>query len=261
MPRSGSELVQVLLHQNPKIYASPTSPLLEYQYGARLNYELPEVKSQNNQLMFDAFINMCGSMAQSYYETITDRPIVIDKNRGWIHYYEWVEQWNPNAKMICMIRDIRGILASMERIFRANRHAPVGPDNPAELANMTVLGRINFWLRDKPIGLALERTLNALQTNSAQNILFVKYEDLLQNPQLIMNSIYDYIGEDHFEHDFQNIVKQVEENENFFGVYGNHSIKKELAKYEENSWSDIYNEEVCKAIKEMIPWYFEVFKY
>lgn len=46
MPRSGSELLQVILHQNPLIYASSTSPLLEYQFGARNNYNLPEVMSQ-----------------------------------------------------------------------------------------------------------------------------------------------------------------------------------------------------------------------
>ena len=63
IPRSGSELIQVLLSQNPKIYGSATSPLLEYQFGARQNYDLPEVKSQDPQLMFDAFINMCEQMA------------------------------------------------------------------------------------------------------------------------------------------------------------------------------------------------------
>jgi hypothetical protein len=50
MPRSGSELLQVILHQNPLIYASSTSPLLEYQFGARVNYNLPEVTSQNAEL-------------------------------------------------------------------------------------------------------------------------------------------------------------------------------------------------------------------
>ena len=46
MPQAGSELIQVLMHQNPDIYASPTSPLLEFLFGARSNMELPEVKSQ-----------------------------------------------------------------------------------------------------------------------------------------------------------------------------------------------------------------------
>ena len=59
MPRSGSELMQVLLHQNPDIYGSPTSPLLEYQYGMRANIGLTEVLSQPKELMSDAFLNSC----------------------------------------------------------------------------------------------------------------------------------------------------------------------------------------------------------
>ena len=144
MPRSGSELLQVILHQNPQIYASPTSPLLEYQFAARANYDLPEVKAQASELMQTAFLRMCKGMADSYYSAITDRPIVIDKNRGWAHYYEWVEQWNPDPKIICMVRDIRSIISSMEKVYRKNRHRPIGPDNPTQLQNMTVDQRVNY---------------------------------------------------------------------------------------------------------------------
>ena len=52
---------------------------------------------------------------------VRDRPVVIDKNRGWAHYFEWVAQWCPGPKMICMVRDLRSVVASMERIYRANR--------------------------------------------------------------------------------------------------------------------------------------------
>jgi hypothetical protein len=83
MPRSGSEVLQVILHQNPAIYGSVTSPLLEYQFAARGNYMLPEVQAQNKELMATAFLSMCRGMAESYYAPITTRPYIIDKNRGW----------------------------------------------------------------------------------------------------------------------------------------------------------------------------------
>ena len=53
MPRSGSELLQCILHQNDNIYASSTSPVLEYWFGARGNQNLPEVRSQPQELMKD----------------------------------------------------------------------------------------------------------------------------------------------------------------------------------------------------------------
>jgi len=85
MPRSGSELLQVILHQNPSVYASSTSPLLEYQFAARQNFSLPEVQSQPLELMETAFLSMCRSMAEGYYSAITDRPYIIDKNRALLY--------------------------------------------------------------------------------------------------------------------------------------------------------------------------------
>ena len=46
MPRSMSTLFQCILNQNPTITATPTDPVLEYLYGARINYtNTPEVKA------------------------------------------------------------------------------------------------------------------------------------------------------------------------------------------------------------------------
>ena len=67
LPRSGSELLQCLLMQNPEIYASVTSPLLEYWYGAYGNYDIAEVKSQPKELMKNAFTNFCRSGTFGYY--------------------------------------------------------------------------------------------------------------------------------------------------------------------------------------------------
>jgi sulfotransferase len=261
MPRSGSELIQTVLHQNPLIYGSTTSPLLEYQFAARGNYNLPEVKSQNPQIMQKAFLSMCKSMAEGYYAAITDRPIIIDKNRGWSHYFEWIEQWNPNSKMICVVRDIRSIIASMERIYRKTRHLPDGPDNPAQLRGMTVDQRAEYWLNSQPIGLALQRTLDCFQRNLASKIHFVRYEDLCVSPQDTFDKIYDFIGEITFDHDFKNIVKQVEEDDGHFGPYGSHSVAKTIRPHKPSDWSDVLPKEVAQRVAQHVAWYQNQFNY
>lgn len=261
MPRSGSELLQVLLHQNPKIYGSPTSPLLEYMFGARQNFELSEVKSQNPELMQKAFLNMNKEMTQAYYAPITDRPIISDKNRGWSHYFEWVEQWNEEPKMICMVRDLRSIIASFERIYRANRHSPQGIDNPAELQNMTVGQRVYHWLNTQPVGLALQRTADLFERGVDDKILFVRYEDLCESPQRELNRIYNYIGEEPFRHDFQNIVKQVEEDDGFYGIFGQHGVKRSIQPAPEKDWEEILPDDVSDDIKKNVEWYFREFNY
>lgn len=261
MPRAGSELLQVMLHQNPAIYGSATSPLLEFQFAARQNMNLPEVKSQPDSLMASAFLDMCNGMAQYYYSDITDRSIVCDKNRGWSHYYEWVGLWNPEPKMICMVRDLRSIVASFERIYRKTRHLPVGTDNPAEIRNMTVSDRVAYWLKTQPVGLALQRTADAFQRGLGDKILFLRYEDLCNTPQPTMDMVYQFIGEPKFEHDFSNIVKQVLEDDSHFGVYGSHSVAKELRPVKPNDWLDVLPKEIANGIKRDNQWYFETFNY
>ncbi len=260
MPRSGSELVQVILHQNPAIYASTTSPLLEYQFAARQNFILPEVQSQPAQLMENAFLAMCAAMAKGYYSTITDRPVVVDKNRGWSHYFEWVEAWHPNPKMICMVRDLRDVFASFERIYRANRHTPIGPDDPGKLQNMTMVQRVHYWQNTQPIGLALQRTADLFQRGVHGRILFVRYEDLCSEPAATMQSIYRYLGIEEFKHDFSNLVKQVEENDKVFGPYGSHKIKSYVAPAK-STWQTVLGEEVGQMVVQQNQWFFNNFGY
>lgn len=260
-PRAGSELIQCILHQNPKIYGSTTSPLLEYQFAARGNRALPEVLSQNPVIMDKAFNSMCLSMAHGYYKPITNRPIVVDKNRGWMHYYEWVNKWSPDPKIICMVRDLRDIVASMEKVYRKTRDQPVNTDNPSNLRNMTVEDRVGYWLNSHPIGLSLQRTLDVFQRGLGENILFIRYEDLCNNPQETLNLIYRYIEEEPFIHDFKNIKKEVFEDDIHFGVYGNHSVQKELVGSKTDGWKEVFSDRIGNMIKESNPWYFKTFNY
>jgi len=256
MPRSGSELLQVLLHQNPDIYASPTSPLLEYQFGARSNYELSEVRSQPPEMMRKAFMSMCKGMSESYYESITDRPNVIDKNRGWLYYYNWVDKWYPQPKMVCMVRDIRDTLCSMERVFQDNRHRPIGPDNPAEMQNITFQQRCNYWLNSQPIGLALQRLYEA--TENQLPILYIRYEDLVENPQNELNRWYDFTELEIFQHNFENVEKLVQEDSSVFGPYGDHTIKP-VVKPPEKTWRDILTVTLSEGIVNNNKWFYELF--
>ena len=261
MPRAGSELIQVLLHQNPIIYGSATSPLLEYQYAARANFDIAEVSSQEPKQQQEAFIAMCKSMATGYYSAITDRPIICDKSRGWAHHYEWVEQWNPDPKMLCCVRDIRSIIASMERVYRKNRHRPSGVDNPAELTGMTVMDRANYWLNSHPIGLALQRLQDTFLRGLGHKVHWIRYEDLCTSPQEELDKIYAYIGEPTFEHDFNNITKEVHEDDSIFGIYGSHKVASSIRAVTPDDWSDVLAPEVADSIVESCAWYQNTFNY
>ena len=60
MPRSGSTLLQNIFAQNPDMYATPTSGVLELIFAARGNYtNSPEFKAQDPELMKKGFLEFC----------------------------------------------------------------------------------------------------------------------------------------------------------------------------------------------------------
>lgn len=259
LPRSGSELLQVLLHQNPQIYGSATSPLAEYLYGARSNRECAEARAQDSALMRKAFTGLCDSAACGYYGEITDRPIVIDKSRAWLSYYEWIHMWNPKPKIICMVRDIRSVVGSMERIFQANRDRPIGPEIPAKLFGFTVDERASFWIRESEVGIALRRIYNVLQRGTP--VLFVRYEDLTNNPDRELARVYSFIGSEAFSHDYQNIVKQVYENSEIHGPFGDHTVASVLKPAKPFDWASALPKNVAQQVARECAWFQDKFNY
>jgi sulfotransferase len=258
MPRAGSELLQVLLHQNPRIYASPTSPLLEYLFGARGNRECPEVLAQPGELMTSAFHGGCRGFAQGYYSAITDRPIVCDKSRGWLQYTEWTEAWNGEAKTLCIVRDLRDILASMERLYRANRDIP-GPDDPANMVGLTVESRVNVWLKTHPVGVALQR-IQGIFERKIESVRFIRYEDLTTRPDTVFSEIYSWLDEPYFQHNYTDISKEVIENASVFGPYAEHTVASKLSPG--TSTRNLYlPKHVCAYVVKAYPAYFKSFGY
>ncbi len=262
LPKAGSELIQVLLHQNPKIYASTTSPLLEFLYAASSNLHLPEAKSMDQSIVTPAFMSMCEGMTRGWYANITDRPIIIDKNRGWSQYYQWIEGFISNPKMICMVRDIRSILASFERTYRKNRHSRECPDIPNELYGITIDERIQHFLNNPPLGIALKRLQDVTQNSEVSSkIYFIRYEDLCNRPKEIMDKVYNYIGELSYDHNFNDIQKKVYEDDSHFGIFGKHSVKSKIYPVEDKPWSDIFSDEQADYIYDLYKSYNSIFGY
>ena len=101
LPRAGSTLLQNILAQNPKIYATPTSGVLELIFAARNNYtNSPEFKAQDPELMKSGFLSFCKQGMRGYFEAITDKPYIIDKSRGWGIHYDFLNQIYPEPKLL-----------------------------------------------------------------------------------------------------------------------------------------------------------------
>lgn len=262
LPRAGSTLLQNILAQNPDIYATPTSGVLELIFAARGNYtNSPEFLAQDADVMKKAFLSFCKSGMQSFYESVTDKKYVIDKSRGWGIHHDLLEAiTGEQPKIIVMVRDLRDVFCSMESNFRKH------PDKSSEIVNWstgqgtTTPKRIDYWAQNPPIGLALERLSQIFREGLDKNMLFVKYEDLCLYPDAELTRIYQYLEIPHFQHDFENIEQVTKEDDVVYGVFGDHEIRHSL-KLTPSKAKAVLGKDVTDWIYNNYQWFYNQFRY
>ena len=261
LPRAGSTLLQNILHENPSIYATPTDGVLELIFASRVNYtSSPEFKAQDPTQMQKGFLNFCRQGMTGFYESITDRPYVISKSRGWGVHYGFLNEIFPQPKIICMVRDLRDIYSSMEKNHRKNQHKSDNVLNWSEMRGTTTSKRVDTWSQSPPIGLAVERLGEMIHQGIDKNILFVKFENLCSQPQNEFKRIYEYLDLPYFEHDFNNIKQYTQEDDSVYGIYGDHKIQSKLT-VQTSSSKDILGKDLCKAIYSHNKWFYDYFNY
>lgn len=261
LPRAGSTLLQNIIAQNPDFYATPTSGVLELIFAARANYtDSPEFKAQDSELMRTGFLTFCREGMKGYYNAITDKKYIIDKSRGWGIHYDFLNTIFPEPKIICMVRDLRDIFASMEKNFRKNPEKASPILNWNNMQGTSVPKRIDIWAQTPPVGMALERLGEIFRMGINSKMLFVKFEDLCLYPETEMKRIYSYLGVPYFEHDFDNIQQVTKEDDEVYGAFGDHEIRTILAPVPSKA-KQLLGKDVTDWIYNNYQWYFQQFRY
>ena len=263
MPRSGSTMFQNIIAQNHDFYVTATSGMLELVFGARGNFTTsPEFQAQDSILMEKGFVNFCNQGMKGYFDAITDKKYVLDKSRGWGVYRPFLELIYPNPKIICLVRDLRSVVSSYEKIYRKNQltHDPIKNDSTGQ--GTTIHKRVDEWMHPtQTIGRAVERIFEINRLDYDDKILFVKYEDLCLYPQIEMKIVYDYLELPFYEHNFDNIEQTIKEDDSVYGLTNDlHTIKPKL-ELNKVDYHDILGKDVCSWIYNNYKWYFEKFQY
>lgn len=263
LPRAGSTLLQNIFAQNPQFYCTPTSGTLELIYGARANYSTdPTFKAQDPVLMEKGFRQFCFDGLHGFYNAITDKPYVLEKSRGWgIHYklLEFVLQEPP--KVVCMVRDIKQIISSIELKFRENPQLDSGIVNHGQLKNTTTPKRVDHYLQTPPLGIAIERISEIFRQGLNDKIFFIKYEDLCGMPDKVIKNMYSYLDVPPFlYHNYNYIEQSTQEDDSVYGVIGDHKIKPVL-KLTDNNPEKVLGKDICNWLDNHFRWYNEIFGY
>ena len=261
LPRAGSTMLQNILAQNPDVYATPTSGVLELIYGARANYSSsPEFKAQDTELMKQGYLSFCKNGVEGFFNAITDKKYVVDKSRGWGVHYGFLNEVFPEPKIICMVRDLRDIFCSMEKNFRKSQYKDMGIVNHAELKGTTTPKRIDVWANSQPVGMAIERLNEVFRQGINEKMLFIRYEDLCLYPEATMLKIYNYLDIPFFKHDFENIEQVTKEDDEVYGIFGDHTIRKSL-ELTPSTANKILGTDVTEWIFNNYRWFYDTFKY
>ena len=261
LPRAGSTLLQNVMMQNPEIYTTPTSGVIEFLLAARNIYTNGDAfKAQDPKDMEKGFQSFCREGLYGFFNGITDRPYVIDKSRAWTGNFRFANFIEPNPKAIIMVRDLRSIFASMEKNYRRNPHKDPQITNAAELKNMNTDSRMNHFSISPPIGPALEWLYDAFTQGYDSHFLFIRFEDFTMNPEQEIQRIYNYLEIPYFKHDFDDVQQLTKENDVIHGIFGDHKIKPKIEPVP-NDFFNILGYHNCDRIKENYKWFFEKFNY
>jgi len=196
-PRSGNTLFASIMNQNPEIAATPNSITLEIMKDLFLlkqtdvfhNY--PDHKSLNNVL---------DVVYDTYYKDWPQR-IIIDRGPVMTegNFALMQKHYKRPFKCIILLRDLMDVLASYMQWYT---------ENPDAFPN-----RYNLNTDEKKLSMimnkdgAVAKQLEAIKNSYKYKDIchYVKYDDMVTNPEQEFRKIYQFMGEPYFNHRFNNL--------------------------------------------------------
>jgi sulfotransferase len=226
LPRTGSTLLSAILKQNPKFYAGITSPMrgifdiLRRQISS--GHELSE------EITYQQKINLLRGAFENFYAH-ESASTIFDTNRLWTANLTDILTLFPNTKVICMVRDISWIMDSFEIQYQKNTL-----DNTllfkSNSERETVYSRMGALAKSKRvIGASYLALKEAFYGINSDKLLLIEYDYLSNFPEKTISTIYNFIEEQSYEHNFNNLNFTSEKYDKKLGLKELHSVRKQLS--------------------------------
>ena len=211
LPRTCSSVIMNILNENPRIFTTGTCPTPYLIDACRnISTQVSEFIALDKDVLNDAYLNFLRQGLRGWFESMTDKPVVFSKSRVWAEYFSHTLAINPNSKYLYIIRDLRDIICSFETLLNKYPNITIG-DSEMPFQHNTFEKRMELYCTD---GMAnLGRPLHMLPhvmevaRKHPNNFFILRHEDFNENPRQTFQMIYNWLGEEYFEHDFDNIPK------------------------------------------------------
>jgi sulfotransferase len=226
LPRAGSTLLAAILRQNPRLRAGMTSPV-----GSLVQGVLAQVSAGSE---FGAMVDrnmrqrLLKGLFDSYYADELKDAVIFDTNRTWCAKLGTIQDIFPQAKVIACVRNVAWVMDSIERLYRANPYENTRLFG-GNMARSTVYSRCEGLAQhDQLVGFAWSALREAFYGEHASSMLVLDYELLAQAPHKVLPLVYDFIGEPHFEHDFDNVEYDAPDFDLPLGTPGLHKVRSKV---------------------------------
>jgi sulfotransferase len=225
LPRSASTLTACLLNQNDKLYATPTSPLLDLLYLNETEWRnTPSVIASGHDQ--SQLLRLSESIINGCWQHVPANTI-IDRHRAWGRNLPVINQvFGKKAKMIISVRDITEIIASFFTLLK-NSSQPVTYIDKMLIERgkfLTDYNRAECLWND-----FIKDTWESFRTGYSYDktcLLIVEYNDLMNDPRHELNRIYDFLEMDRYTHNFDHIESLFQDDDlAAWGISGLHTIR------------------------------------
>lgn len=225
LPRSGSTLTAALLRQNPRFHAGMSSPVAGLMEGiigqVSAGTELSTMVSQDQRK------RILGGLFDSYYADRKE-PVIFDTGRSWTAQLPALMKLFPAAKLICTVRSVAWVMDSLERQFRDNAFENTRLFNNSG-ERSTVYTRVEAMAgANRLVGYPWHALREACYSEFAERLVLVDYDLLVARPADVMKMLYEFLGEEHFEHDFEAVEYDAPAFDAQLGLDGLHRVHKKV---------------------------------
>jgi sulfotransferase len=195
-PRSGNTLLSSILNQNPEIACTGNSITLEIMKDLFLLKQKDVFQNFPDHKSLD---NVLSSVYDNYYKDWPQR-IIIDRGpvmtKGNLMLMQ--KYFKHSYKCIVLLRDVIDVLASYIKWYTENPDAFPNKFGSNDEEKLTRL------MSDEG---SIAKELKAIQNsyNYKHLCCYIKYDNLVTNPELEIKKIYELIDEPYYPHKFENL--------------------------------------------------------
>ena len=241
MPRSGNTLFASIMNQNPDLVVTPNSITLEIMKDLFLLkrtdvfQNFPDEQSLNN--VMDEVYNLYYKYWN--YKIIIDRgPVCTPSNLKVMQ-----KHFKQPIRCVVLVRDVLDVLASYIKWFE---------NEPSAFINKYGCKNIDeklTKLMNKEGAVAKELMSIQYLLHHPEMAVFIKYDDLAQNPEQEIRKVYNFLNLPYFPHKFINLdqltVNGLQYNDGIVGK-NMHTIRTEKVMKVENEYKKLIPERFVK---------------